>query len=278
VSRVTNMTYVFKGASSFTRTLCGAWSTSTAKQEGIFEGSSGKICGNAINPDGTLQKFPTPHPDHDYTLAASKDEVEKLRGLSSVELRKVDSWGNTLLIWAADSGSVSTVQFLLQHDSSNVNHRGYLGNTAISRAARGGHAKCVELLLAVETIDCDIPNDKRQYPLHFAAFKKQRQCVQAMICSNKCDYAVKDRKGRMPAEDTLDEDIRTMLLRAAAGKDPGQICAKRLRPSEPQAGPAQHKLRRFTPNSKEELKAAVEECRLLPTDCSKGPSGRPGTS
>ena len=77
----------------------------------------------------------------------------------------------------------------------------------------------------METIDCNIPNDKQQYPLHFAAYQKKRPCVLAMICSNKCDYAVKDRKGRVPAEDTSDEGIRSMLLRAA-GNDPSQICGE----------------------------------------------------
>ena len=113
----------------------------------------------------------------------------------------------------------------MQHDSGNVDHRGYLGNTALSRAARGGHVDCVELLLAVETIDCNIPNDKQQYPLHFAAYNKKRPCVLAMICSSKCDYTVRDRKGRVPAEDTSDEQIRNMLLRAA-DKGPEENCGK----------------------------------------------------
>ena len=35
---------LFKGASSFAQTLCGAWLTSTAKKKEMFEGSSGRIC------------------------------------------------------------------------------------------------------------------------------------------------------------------------------------------------------------------------------------------
>jgi len=44
VSSVADMGYMFKGASSFAQTLCGAWKTSTAKKDGIFQDSSGKMC------------------------------------------------------------------------------------------------------------------------------------------------------------------------------------------------------------------------------------------
>jgi myosin heavy subunit/ankyrin repeat protein len=169
-----------------------------------------------INPDNTLNKFPTPQPDNEHSLAASKDEVDKLRGLSMEVLRAVDVHQNTLLIWAADKGAVATVEFLLEKDSSNVNHRGYLGNTALGRAARGGHVQCVELLLKCEAIDCNIPNDKKQFPLHFASFKLKPDCVRVMMDSGKFDYTVKDRKGRIPAQDTSDESIRTVLLKARA--------------------------------------------------------------
>jgi len=70
-------------------------------------------------------------------------------------------------------------------------------------------------LLAVPECNPNIGNDKKQYPLHFAAFKKNIDCVHAMIDSNKCDYCVKDRKGRIPAEDTSDFAIRDLLLQAA---------------------------------------------------------------
>ena len=44
VSRVTDMEEMFNDASSFAQTLCGAWLTSTAKNDGMFDGSSGRIC------------------------------------------------------------------------------------------------------------------------------------------------------------------------------------------------------------------------------------------
>ena len=51
-----------------------------------------------------------------------------------------------------------------------------------------------------------------QYPLHFAAFKKHPNIVKLLLDSKKCDSMVLDRKGRTPAEDTSDENIRLMII------------------------------------------------------------------
>jgi len=42
---VTDMGEIFSGASSFARTLCGKWKTSTANKYEMFRDSSGKMCG-----------------------------------------------------------------------------------------------------------------------------------------------------------------------------------------------------------------------------------------
>lgn len=160
-----------------------------------------------------------PKPVPQQSLAAFENETGKVRLLNTEALNVVDEFGNSLLIWACDSGSLETVEYLLSCENVNANHRGYLGNTALNRASRNGHSKCVEALLKCERIDCNIANDKSQYPLHFAAFFKHADCVQAMIDSGKCDYTVKDSKGRIPAEDTKDEAIRDMLLAAQAAKE-----------------------------------------------------------
>ena len=44
VSRVTTMKQTFAGTSSFAQTLCGAWLTSAADKDGMFDGSSGRLC------------------------------------------------------------------------------------------------------------------------------------------------------------------------------------------------------------------------------------------
>ena len=45
VSSVSSTDGMFQHASSFKRTLCDKWETSTAKKDKMFDGSGGKFCG-----------------------------------------------------------------------------------------------------------------------------------------------------------------------------------------------------------------------------------------
>jgi len=188
---------------------------------------------SGINADGTLKKFAVPKPTTPTSIAASSGD---LAALSSIEhksnLWTKDGYGNIPLIWAADKGHVDVVQYILsevscaginEQDESkgDINTRGYLGNTAIARASRGGHLSCVKLLLEQHledeskngVVDPNVCNEKKQYPLHFAAFKKHPEVVRVLLDSGLCDTRVKDRKGRTPAEDTKVEAIRDMILK-----------------------------------------------------------------
>ena len=184
--------------------------------------------GTGINTDGSLKKYPTPTPSTPASLAASTGDVPALSSSQVAPfLWKKDESGNFPLIWAADAGQAAALEYILSQSNDNgdsdekvdINTRGYLGNTAISRAARGGHVACVKLLLAQTQNDNDsmninpnIGNEKKQYPLHFAAFKKHPEVVRVLLDSGLCDTLVKDRKGRTPAEDTSVEMIRDMIL------------------------------------------------------------------
>ena len=53
VSRVTNMEDMFYSASSFAQTLCGKWQASKADKDGMFDGSSGRICKTTSNSKKT---------------------------------------------------------------------------------------------------------------------------------------------------------------------------------------------------------------------------------
>lgn len=178
---------------------------------------------SGINEDGSLKYFKTPQPTSKAAIASSNGDDESLRSLSPPELFKVDEHGNTSLIWAANSGHDSTVQYLLDiiekeggHDV--INAKGYLGNTALARAARGGFVDCVKKLLKCPSINPDLCNDKEQYPLHFASFKKHPDVVRVMLASGKCDTMVTDRKGRTPAEDTSVEEIKDMIINSRETK------------------------------------------------------------
>ena len=71
VSRVTDMGGMFSGAASFAQTLCGAWGTSAADKEGMFDDSSGRICATTStskkncfhqNPNSDLKLWAPPKP------------------------------------------------------------------------------------------------------------------------------------------------------------------------------------------------------------------------
>jgi ankyrin repeat protein len=93
-----------------------------------------------------------------------------------------------------------------------LNVRGFLGSTALCRAARRGHVDVLKLLIQAGA-DMDIPNDKMQYPLHFAAFKENEECVNVLLESG-ANLNSLDRKGRVPAQDTKNEHIRDIILAA----------------------------------------------------------------
>ena len=87
------------------------------------------------------------------------------------------------------------------------------------------NSRQLEALIAAPGVDLDIPNDKMQHPLHFAAFKQHPAAVAALLAAG-ASTMVLDRKGRTPAEDTADEGIRAAILevRAALDKEPiGQL-------------------------------------------------------
>ena len=60
VFRVINMKEMFSEASSFSQTLCGAWYTSTASTDGMFTGSSGRICKTVTSTSKNTTSSKTP--------------------------------------------------------------------------------------------------------------------------------------------------------------------------------------------------------------------------
>jgi HAD superfamily hydrolase (TIGR01549 family) len=156
------------------------------------------------------RKYETPTPT---TPAAQAAASGNLKELLQHDIHQVDEHGNTPLIWAADQGHTLVIEALMQKDVA-INVQGYLGSTAISRAARRGHTDIVRLL---QKADTEIPNLKMQYPLHFAAFKQHPDTVQALLSECGANSCSLDRKGRTAAQDTSNESIRNMILEYQRG-------------------------------------------------------------
>ena len=170
-----------------------------------------------LGSDMVLHKYSAPEPKSLAAIAAFKGDLNTLSSLSEHELTTADDGsGNTALIWAADAGQADAVEMLLetylQSNKGQVDARGFLGATAVSRASRRGHVDTLRLLLERGRANPDIANDKMQYPLHFAAFKKHPDAVSTLM-KYGANTLVLDRKGRTPAEDTSDEAIRDAIVK-----------------------------------------------------------------
>lgn len=166
----------------------------------------------------TLEKYPRPKPTIQLTKVAANGDLDAIRELSTndgFDINAVDESKNTALIWATEHKQLEIIQWILAKYVNEVelDHKGYLGATAITRAARLGHCDVLTQLIAAGA-DMDIPNDKLQYPLHFAAFKEKKDAV-AILLQNGANPRSLDRKGRTPAQDTKNEEIRDMILACA---------------------------------------------------------------
>ena len=190
-----------------------------------------------------LTKYGAPTPASAASAAAAAGHSSLLQGFSAAELAQPDpssensdpssensseAWsgkGNTPLIWAADAGRQGVVEGILgtllaagpaAAAAAAVNARGYLGATAVSRAARRGHSDVLRLLCAVPGIDLDTPNIKMQTPLHFAAFKRHEDAVRVLLEAGANPRAL-DRKGRTPDQDTDVAAIRDLIANWGSG-------------------------------------------------------------
>jgi len=208
-----------------------------------------KLLTNHLLPE----KLPPPKPLTSIDKAAIRGDILYLQSISTEELHNAN-WNveenvNTPLIWAVEHGQIDVVRYLLQlhpvvypNSPSAVtkmtNHRGFLGCTAVSRAARRNNIWILQLLLlsAYEGgggADPDIPNYKIQYPMHIAAFHGNREAVKVLIDGGGggdgdgdkhhdgrggggggANVNVLDRKGRRPDGDTGDDGIKSMIVDA----------------------------------------------------------------
>jgi hypothetical protein len=193
-----------------------------------------------------LHGSPAPEPESELCVAAAEWDLPLVRDLlDKLSLEEIlapdETNGNTALIWCCETGNAEIASLLLktvaektksaedrdQIRCSFANHRGFLGATALNRAARRGHKDCLEVLLSEDdddectipgsVFDKDLPNDKLQHPLHFSAFKKNPEALEFLLQQGANPWVL-DRKGRTPLEDTSCETCQS-LLRAAMGSN-----------------------------------------------------------
>lgn len=187
------------------------------------------------NDYGQFHRSPAPKPQSELCKAVADgdpDLVRTLLGNMTIdEITTPDPNGNTALIWAAETGNVAIARLLvddvveksiptfdIQKRMANFqNRRGYLGATALNRAARRNHTEFLEFLIREgDRFDMNLPNDKMQYPLHFCAFKKNPEALEYLLMCGANPWVL-DRKGRTPLDDSTCETCSNLLRSAMAG-------------------------------------------------------------
>ncbi|KAJ1453660.1 HAD-like domain-containing protein [Pelagophyceae sp. CCMP2097] len=167
-----------------------------------------------LGHDAKLLKKTPPEATSAAAKATTAAEVDAALDADAAQLDARDESTNTALIYAADAGRADVVRALLAR-GADASLKGFLGSTAVSRAARRGNVDVLKALLDAPSglASIDEPNDKMQYPLHFAAFKLNPAATALLLERGASTWSL-DRKGRTPAEDTSDEAIRDAILAA----------------------------------------------------------------
>ena len=86
-------------------------------------------------------RLQAPQATSELSHAAATGDLEAIIELSkktSFGINSIDSSGNTALIWATEMGNDMVVKWIIQEypEKVDLDHRGYLGFTAVNRAAR----------------------------------------------------------------------------------------------------------------------------------------------
>jgi len=79
--------------------------------------------------------------------------------------KRIDSYGNTLLIWAARIGQLKAVQDLIELHRLPVNNQNFEGVTALAAAVAGGYYHVAKYLIA-NGADVNLSNLQGECPLH----------------------------------------------------------------------------------------------------------------
>jgi hypothetical protein len=125
----------------------------------------------------------------------SKEGVKALLVPDGIDVNQQDRYGETALMRAAMGGHTEAVQALLEA-GANVNQQDRYGRTALMRAAVRGHTGAVQALLEADGIDVNQQDEDRRTALMWAARGGHTAAVQALLEADGIDINQQDDDGR----------------------------------------------------------------------------------
>ncbi|KAH0585571.1 hypothetical protein H2248_008801 [Termitomyces sp. 'cryptogamus'] len=131
-------------------------------------------------------------------LAAQNKQLSLLRALVAENTKDVnclDQDERTPLHWAASSGAIDIVRFLIDQ-KAEVDKPDISGWTALHIAVSAGHDEVVKELVGAGA-DVNRKNDKGITPLHYAA-SKSRIDIGRLLISRGADINAKDKANQVP--------------------------------------------------------------------------------
>lgn len=122
-------------------------------------------------------------PLHRAALDGHRALVELFASAPGVDVHAVDEDGDTPLHIAAGIGYREIVEYLLRHQKldAHVNIRNRDGQTALFRAAMGGHCATAQCILSTPGIVVNVPDNEGDTPLHTAALEGHREMVECLL-------------------------------------------------------------------------------------------------
>jgi len=131
--------------------------------------------------------------------------------------KRIDSYGNTLLIWAARIGQLKAVQDLIELHRLPVNNQNFEGVTALAAAVAGGYYHVAKYLIA-NGADVNLSNLRGECPLHLGAAIGDLDLV-TLLVQEGCWLENMDECGDTPLHYSVREDhahiVQYLLLQGA---------------------------------------------------------------
>lgn len=99
---------------------------------------------------------------------------------------------------ASISGNADIIEYLMQFDNVDFNHKDCEGGTALYNACRFNHTKVVQLLLSNRKVDVNAKCKNDYTPLHIAAERDALESINLLFTRRDLDVNAKDIYGKTP--------------------------------------------------------------------------------